>query len=99
MSEKIVGMLTSYRGLNQSDWLWKQTPHSFGRWGNIIMDANHPQPDFLLMYQFDFPRKTKQGLSWREYIKHLYKPQKTEPDIREKLRGVSKEKTIYSLRE
>lgn len=63
------------------------------------MDANHPQPDFLLMYQFDFPRKTKQGLSWREYIKHLYKPQKTEPDIREKLRGVSKEKTIYSLRE
>lgn len=99
MSEKIVGMLTSYRGLNQSDWLWKQTPHSFGKWGNIIMDANHPQPDFLLMYQFDFPRKTKQPLSWREYIKHLYKPKKTETDIREKLRGVSKEKTIYSLRE
>jgi len=56
MSRKIVGMITSYPNLDQRDWLWQQTPHPFGVWGNMQMVATHPQPDFLLMYQFDFPK-------------------------------------------
>ncbi len=101
MTQKMIGMLTSYPGLKQSDWLWKQTPNSFGKWENIIMQADHPRPDFLLMYQFDFSHKKAKKISksWREYIKELFKPKKSEPSIEEKLRGVPKEKIIYLLRE
>lgn len=98
MSEKIVGMISSYPGLNQSDWLWQQTPYSFGKWGNIRIQANHPQPDFLLLYQFDFLKPPKK-LSWKDRLKQTLKPQPPEPDIQEKFRGVPKERIIYLLRE
>ena len=62
MNKKIIGMIASYPGLNQSDWLWQQTPQNFGNWGNIQMLANSPQPDFLLMYQFDFPKQVKKNV-------------------------------------
>ncbi|CAD5923775.1 hypothetical protein PCC9214_00832 [Planktothrix tepida] len=98
MTEKIVGMITSYPGLNQSDWLWQQTPYSFGKWGNIRIQANHPQPDFLLLYQFDFWKPVKK-LSWKGRLKQTFKPKPPEPDIREKFRGVPKDQIIYLLRE
>ncbi|MEB3282570.1 MAG: glycosyltransferase family 10 [Lyngbya sp.] len=102
MSEKIVGMLTSYPGINQCDWLWEQTPHSFGKWGNIVIEKNHPQPDFLLLYQFDFVRKQSQPKrTWRQQLKQLLKPQPKpqQTDWKEQFRGVPKERMIYLLRE
>jgi hypothetical protein len=54
MALPIVGMLSSYSGLTQCDWLWKQTPKPFGVWGNIQLHAPDPQPDYLLLYQFNF---------------------------------------------
>lgn len=55
---KTVGMVSSYVGLNPLpvDWLWQQTPKPFGQWGNIQMAAAAPHPDYLLLYQFEFPR-------------------------------------------
>ena len=47
MGKKIVGMLSGYPNLNQIDWLWQQTPHNFGVWGNIQMLAQAEKPDFL----------------------------------------------------
>lgn len=98
MTEKIIGMITSYPSANQADWLWQQTPHHFGKWGNIVMRANAEKPDFLLMYQLDFPRLKKKR-SLRERVRQLVKPKPPEPDIREKFRGVPKERIIYLLRE
>jgi hypothetical protein len=54
MTRPIVGMLSSYGGLSQCDWLWKQSPEPFGVWGNIQLQASDPQPDYLLLYQFNF---------------------------------------------
>ncbi|WP_413160669.1 glycosyltransferase family 10 domain-containing protein [Capilliphycus salinus ALCB114379] len=101
MNPKTVGMITSYPGANQTDWLWKQTPESFGKWGNIIIRANDPKPDFLLLYQFDFPRKStpKKKLSLRERLRQLRQPQPPEPNLQEQFRGVPKERMIYLLRE
>jgi hypothetical protein len=65
MTPKIVGMLSSYSGLTQCDWLWKQSPQPFGIWGNMQLHAPDPQPDYLLLYQFNFheqfapPRRSK----------------------------------------
>jgi hypothetical protein len=101
MNPKTVGMITSYPGANQTDWLWQQTPQSFGKWGNIIIRANDPQPDFLLLYQFDFPRKStpKKKISLRERLRQLRQPKPPEPNLQEKFRGVPKERMIYLLRE
>lgn len=96
MNEKIIGMIASYPGLNQSDWLWQQTPDNFGKWGNIQMLANSPQPDFLLMYQFDFPKQEKKT-SWLQQLRQRKQP--PEPDIETTLRGVPKERIIYLIRE
>ena len=96
MNEKIVGMITSYPGVNQADWLWQQTPHHFGKWGNIQMLANSPQPEFLLMYQFDFPKPPKKQ-SFLEKLRRRKQP--TEIDINIKLRGVPQERIIYLIRE
>ncbi|MDB9511856.1 glycosyltransferase family 10 [Kamptonema animale CS-326] len=96
MNEKIIGMIASYPGLNQSDWLWQQTPQNFGNWGNIQMLANSPQPDFLLMYQFDFPKQVKKT-SWLQQLRQGKQP--PEPDIETTLRGVPKERIIYLIRE
>jgi hypothetical protein len=77
MNQKIIGTITTYPGMNQSDWLWQQTPQNFGKWGNIQMLANHPEPDFLLMYQFDFPQPPKKQ-SWSiKYVATGIKTQKT----------------------
>lgn len=96
MSQKIVGMISSYKGLTQSDWLWQQTPHPFGVWGNIQMLAQASQPDFLLMYQFDFP-KPRSPLPWWKRFRQRQKQK--ELDIPSLLRGVPKERIIYLLRE
>ena len=95
MNEKIIGMIASYPGLNQSDWLWQQTPDNFGKWSNIQMLANSPQPDFLLMYQFDFPKQKK--TSWLQQLRQRKQP--PEPGIETTLRGVPKERIIYLIRE
>jgi hypothetical protein len=99
MSRKTVGMITGYSGLTQSDWLWQQTPHPFGVWGNIQMLANAPKPDFLLMYQFNFYEKLPKKKSW---LTRLQKPKPDQVrlvDVHSKLRGVPQERTIYLLRE
>jgi hypothetical protein len=93
MSRKIVGMLTSYQSITQGDWLWQQTPHPFGVWGCIQMQAKAAKPDFLLMYQYDFPTQSpqKRGL--------LRIRQPTQSHLTHELRGVPKQRTIYLLRE
>ncbi|MBR8834092.1 MAG: glycosyltransferase [Stigonema ocellatum SAG 48.90 = DSM 106950] len=96
MSRKIVGMLSSYSGLNYIDWLWQQTPYAFGKWGNIQMLAQVPQPDFLLMYQFDFPQPSQPKSWWDGFRKQQ---QKSELNINSLLRGVPKERIMYLLRE
>jgi hypothetical protein len=97
MGRKVVGMMSSYKGLpGQRDWLWKQTPHPFGVWGNIQMLATAEQPDFLLLYQFDFPQPQPSLPWWKQW-----RPQKNlaPSDISSTLGGVSQERIIYLLRE
>lgn len=98
MQPKTFGMITSYPSANQTDWLWQQTPNNFGRWGNIAIESTNPNPDFLLLYQFDFP-KLYQKTSIRDRLRQIVKPQPPAPDITEKFRGVPKERMIYLLRE
>ena len=99
MEPKIVGMLSTYPNLNQSDWQWKQAPKPFGLWGNIKLQAKAPQPDFLLLYQFDFRKLNQQPQqSWRDKLR-LRKPQTLKPDLDKLFRGVPKERIIYLLRE
>lgn len=95
MTIKTVGMISSYQGLNQrADWLWQQTPHPFGTWNNIQIQALTPNPDFLLMYQYDFPPpQTHQ--SWLNRLR----TSKSKTNINSLLRNVNKEKIIYLLRE
>jgi Glycosyltransferase family 10 (fucosyltransferase) C-term len=97
MNIKTVGMVSSYGALKtRGDWLWQQTPNFFGIWQNIQMQALASQPDFLLMYQFDFPHAPqKQSL----LDKLRKKPKKSEVNINSLLRGVSKEKVIFLMRE
>src|SRR3712207_6479822 len=96
MGRKIIGMVTGYPGLKQTDWLWQQTPHPFGVWGNIQMLSAASQPDFLLMYQFDFPKPQPQRPWWKRWRNS----QKSKViDVSSQLRGVPKERIIYLLRE
>lgn len=96
MGKRIVGMISSYSGLNPPpvDWLWQQSPNPFGHWGNIQIQASSPEPDFLLMYQVDFPR-SPQKQSWFAQ----FRQQTPQPNIQSQLRGVPKARTIYLLRE
>lgn len=97
MNIKTVGMISSYRALNtRVDWLWQQTPHHFGIWGNIQMQAIQEKPDFLLMYQFDFPKPPQPQPWWKKFRQ---KPQKLESNINSLLCGVPQERIIYLLRE
>lgn len=57
MTRQTIGMLTGYPGVNQSDWLWQQTPYPFGIWNNIQIQAKAEKPDFLLLYNFAGIRK------------------------------------------
>ncbi|BCL38741.1 glycosyltransferase family 10 domain-containing protein [Nostoc sp. MS1] len=97
MNIKKIGMLTSYRHIaKRTDWLWQQTPQQFGSWRNIQIDAQAEKPDFLLLYQFDFPKNNKQS-SWIDKLRR--KPQNLETDVKSLLRDVPKERIIYLLRE
>ncbi|MBD1934718.1 MULTISPECIES: glycosyltransferase family 10 domain-containing protein [Cyanophyceae] len=100
MERKIIGMLSGYPGLNQSDWLWQQTPGSFGAWGDIQMLAQAPNPDFMLLYNFagfpQLPQKTKWFFKQRQQ-QSRYDQQMQE--LQAKLRGVPKERIISLWRE
>jgi len=93
MSRKVVGMVSGYGGLNRCDWLWHQSPHAFGIWNHIQMQAQAANPDLLLMYQFDFPRPPQPQPWWRR------KKPVAAVNIDSLLRGVDKERIIYLLRE
>ena len=93
MAIKTIGMISSYPNLDKRwDWLWQQSSQHFGFWGNIQMLALAPKPDFLLMYQFDFP-EPKQKFWWNNFR------QEQPLNVDSLLRGVSKERIIYLLRE
>jgi hypothetical protein len=96
MSQQIIGMLSSYKNLDRRDWLWKQTPHHFGLWRNIQMLAPAEKPDFLLLYQYDFPLPQPQIPWWKSL---LNKDSVSQPDIASLFRNVPQEKIIYLLRE
>jgi hypothetical protein len=96
MGQCVVGMVSSYEGITQSDWLWKQTPHPFGQWGNIQMIARCPEPDFLLLYQFNFPS----GPTPQPWWKSLRRQRSHSPfDPAVQFRNVPKDRRIYLLRE
>jgi hypothetical protein len=96
MKQKIVGMISSYQGLNeQRDWLWRQTPQAFGVWQQIQMLATAEKPDFMLLYNFNFPRPKPPRPWWKELLKPA-DPERFDPAL---LRGVTQEKVIYLLRE
>ncbi len=98
MSEqKIIGVISSYQGIDRVDWLWKQTPLPFGKWGKIQIDATSPKPDFLLMYQFDFPSPVKKSSRWWQIWGK--QPINNRSDYSKLLRGVPQEKIIYLMRE
>lgn len=101
MGQKIVGMLSSYVGLNPSpvDWLWQQTPHSFGHWGNIQMMATAKQPDFLLLYNFHSFPKSPQTQNWLKAKRQQKRYEEEQRLLQAKLRGVAKERTIFLMRE
>lgn len=97
MGKKIIGMISSYKGLVQRDWLWNQTPEFFGIWGNVQVIANAPQPDFLLLYNFlDFKPKPEKG-----WLKRFQKqPQEfSEAEMQAKFRGVPSARAVSLLRE
>ncbi|OUL21680.1 glycosyltransferase [Nostoc sp. T09] len=97
MTIKTIGMISSYSSLNTSaDWMWQQTPNHFGLWDNIQILTTAPKPDFLLLYQFDFPQPSPPQ-SWLDRLRN--QQQKLEVNIESLLRGVSKERIIYFLRE
>ena len=97
MKRKIVGMISSYKNLSQRDWLWQQSPYPFGVWGNIQMLATASKPDFLLMYQYDFPQLDKKQSPW--WKRFLGQQPADQVDITSILRGVPQERIIYLVRE
>ena len=106
MEPKTVGMLSSYSGLNQADWLWKQSPHCFGRWGNIQVWATDSQPDYLLLYQFDFyrvlqSRSQPRAQSLLEWCNRFlpYPSKAAEPSLPKQFSHVPKDRTLFLLRE
>lgn len=99
MEISVVGMLTSYSGVDQSDWLWQQTPHPFGRWGKIQMQATAAQPDFLLLYNcHDFDR-TARSNRFRKILNWQPQQSLSEAEIQAKLRYLPKERIISLWRE
>ncbi len=99
MGKTVVGMVSSYVGLKPSpiDWLWQQSPYPFGHWGNIQLEASTPNPDFLLLYQFDFPRPNP-PISLLSKVRAQLRPTAS-IDITPQFKGVSKERMLYLLRE
>ena len=97
MNQKVVAMLSSYRNLDRRDWLWKQTPNHFGVWGNIQMLATARQPDYLLLYQYDFPKPQAKQPWWKSLVKNNT-PQNEALDFAKQY-GISQERIIFLLRE
>jgi Glycosyltransferase family 10 (fucosyltransferase) C-term len=100
MTKLTIGMASSYVGLNPLplDWLWHQTPHPNGAWGNIQMVAPAARPDGLLLYQFEFPSLPK-VTTWKQQIKAQLRPAPPLPDPTASFRGLPPERLIYLLRE
>ncbi|MDJ0746491.1 MAG: glycosyltransferase family 10 [Xenococcaceae cyanobacterium MO_167.B27] len=97
MSRKKFAMLSGYKNLgNTRDWLWKQTPHHFGVWKNIQMLANVSEPDFLLLYQYNFHQRRAKPSGWRKF---LSKPPRQEIKVPNLIQQVPQENTIFLLRE
>lgn len=93
---KIIGMISSYHALeNRSDWLWQQTPHAFGVWNNVQIQALAPKPDFLLMYQFNFLKKGER----KNFFSRFNKIQNSDESFKTLLREVPKDRIVYLLRE
>lgn len=102
MAIKTFGMMSSYPGIDQRpDWLWQQTPHPFGHWGNIQMYCTHPNPDFILMYNYtSFPKQPQnKSLLWWKNQKAQQSYEQAQANIKNKLQGIPKERVIYLLRE
>lgn len=99
MSKKVIGMISSYPGLNQRDWMWNQSSDYFGAWKNIRVVANAPQPDYLLLYNFsDFKSASTAG--WLGKLPMRFRPQpawlsKADP----KFRDVPQQRRLSLLRE
>ena len=100
MKRPTVGMVSSYVNLRPSpaDWLWNQSPQPFGVWQQVQMQAAAAQPDFLLLYQYDFPRP-EQPRSLRARLRQRLHPPAPPPDPAAEFRGVPPERRIYLLRE
>ena len=106
MAIATIGMISSYSGLSQrSDWLWQQTPEHFGIWDNIQIHTTAPKPDFLLMYQFDFPKsvpKSPLKSPLKKFLLNRFRKQqpKSKPNIHQVLDNlnVPQERIIYLLR-
>lgn len=96
MRKKTIGMISSYSALaKRADWLWQQTPYPFGTWKNIQLQATASAPDYLLMYQFDFPKKHQK----KSFLSSFRRSKQPEIQIESLFRGVRKENIIYLLRE
>lgn len=99
-----VGMISSYGGLTQRDWMWSQSPHPLGRWGNIQVQAPEPSPDFLLLYNFhDFPQELGPlplSQRWRRSVRVMRQDQEARAaQVRQRLAAVPKERVIFLTRE
>jgi hypothetical protein len=96
MRKTIVGMLSSYHSLVQSDWLWNQSPHPFGIWGDLQILAKAPHPDFLLLYNFHDYRSTRpKGWLARLQPTSNFSPQ----HLQNLFRGVPQERILSLVRE
>lgn len=99
MGTATIGMISSYSGLQPgtTDWLWHQTPHPFGGWEPIQINALHPQPDYLLLYNFtDFPAEPSARRSWSFRQGRSQTPLAS---FQQRLRGVDRERRIMLIRE
>ncbi|MCL1472591.1 glycosyltransferase family 10 domain-containing protein [Argonema antarcticum] len=101
MEKKIVGMLTSYPSSIPTDWLWQQTPHPFGVWGNIQMQAHASNPDLLLLYNFnEFSSLTPQKPGFWEGFRQSQKRQEgRQQEIQAFFHQIPKERIISLVRE
>jgi Glycosyltransferase family 10 (fucosyltransferase) C-term len=105
MTQKIVGMLSSYKNLDYRDWLWPQTPHPFGVWGNMQMLANTEKPDTLLLYNFnEFPAASPPAIGFWSQIKpsqrqRLKLQQQRDAEVLKRLQQVPQERIVFLVRE
>jgi len=108
MTLTTIGMISSYGGLTQADWLWNQTPQALGRWRGVQLQATAPRPDWLLLYQYDFhkvlqPASGSTARRWLRALKAGKRPAPARPDPAQVLPSVlhqtPPERTLFLLRE